>query len=243
MCDFRGKTALVTGASRGIGREITKRLVECGAKVFALGKTQSNLNNLQQDIPSVIPVCVDISDWNKTKTAVENIGVIDLLVNNAGIYEEILFGEITEEIFDRIFSVNVKPVINVSQIVVKNLKEQNKSGAIVNISSILSIKTELNTMIHSASKAAVDKFTKVMAVEFGPYKIRCNSVNPTVVETEQAKSILDDVTTSTKLKSKIPLGEFCSVKDVAETVLFLLSDHARMINGVNFPVDGGYAAV
>lgn len=227
----------------GIGYEITKRLVECGAEVFAIGKTQSNLDNLKSKVPSIIPVCVDISNWNETKKAIDNIGIIDLLVNNAGIYEEVTFSKITEKIFDRIFSVNVKPIINISQIFVKNLKEVNKSGSAVNISSVLSMKAEPNTIIHSASKAAVDKITKFMAVEFGPYKIRFNSINPTIVETEMARVVLDDVIVAERLKNKIPLRNFCSVEDVAEIVLFLLSDQANMINGTNLFVDGGFAAI
>ncbi|XP_067129647.1 L-xylulose reductase-like [Centruroides vittatus] len=239
--EFKGKRALVTGGSRGIGKEIVKQLTKCGAQVYALSKVKRNLDALKVEIPSVEIICVDLSDWKKTEEVVSKIGTIDFLVNNAGIVDTFPFGEITEESFDNLYSVNVKPIINVSQIVVKKLKQEKKPGAIVNISSVSSL-VHLGTIIYSSGKAAIDKITKLMAVELGPHKIRVNSVNPGVVYTEMSKSYLDDPKISSMLKSFIPLQEFCNTEDIAYVVLFLLSDKARMINGITLPIDGGQSA-
>ncbi|XP_067134655.1 L-xylulose reductase-like [Centruroides vittatus] len=238
MYDFNGKRALVTGAGRGIGREIVKQLSKYGAHVIALSKTRENLESLKSELPSIETICVDLGDWKATRQAVEKLQTIDLLVNNAGVLEEAVFETITEEQFDKTFNVNVKAIINISQVIAKKLKDENKPGSVVNISSVSSWFNYTGEAVYGLSKATVDKLTKLMAKELGPSGIRVNSVNPTWVLTEMAMQLLSPENEA-QLKSKIPLGKFCDVKDIADAVLFLLSDNAKMVNGVHFPVDGG----
>lgn len=239
---FSNKRALVTGAGRGIGRELAKKLVLCGAEVVALSKTQANLDTLKAEVPSIHTVCVDLADWDKTKKAVEELGNIDLLVNNAGYGIINPFGTIGPEDFDRIFAVNVKAVINVSQVVAEGMKKKGKGGAIVNVSSQAGMVAFRDHAIYGASKGALDQLTRVMALELGPHQIRVNSVNPTVVLTDMAKVGWSDPVKAADMKSKIPLGRFCDPEQVVNAIIYLLSDKSDMINGAILPIDGGYTA-
>lgn len=238
MYNFNGKTALVTGAGRGIGREIVKELSKYGAHVIALSKTRENLESLKAEISSIEIVCVDLSDWKATRQAIEKLGIIELLVNNAGILEEAVFETITEEQFDKTFNVNVKPIINISQVIVKKLKDAQKTGSIVNISSVSSWFNYSGAGVYGLSKATIDKLTKLMAKELGPFGIRVNSVNPSWVMTEMAMQLLNPEN-EIELKRRIPLGKFCNVRNISDAVLFLLSDKSEMVNGIHFSVDGG----
>ncbi|GFY73235.1 hypothetical protein TNIN_418721 [Trichonephila inaurata madagascariensis] len=241
---FSGKRALVTGAGRGIGRGIVIELVKQGAHVTALSLTKKNLDTLKNEIPDIEIVSVDVRNWKETESAVKKLGPIDLLVNNAGVISLQEFGTITEEEVDNCFAVNVKAVINISQIIAKGMKERGTGGAIVNISSQAAIIALPNHATYCASKGALDQITKVMALELGPHKIRVNSLNPTVVLTDMGetaiKSYGEGKHVEDALKAKIPLRKFCDVNDVVKATLFLLSDDAGMITGAHMPLDGGY---
>ncbi|GFY73236.1 hypothetical protein TNIN_418731 [Trichonephila inaurata madagascariensis] len=184
---FKGKRALVTGAGRGIGRAIALDLVKNGAHVIALSRTIEHLVTLKNEVPSIETISVDVGDWKQTETIVKELGPIDLLVNNAGISALHEVGSVTEEECDSVFAINVKAVINISQIVAKGMKERGTGGSIVNISSQAALIALPRHAVYCASKAALDQITKVMALELGPSKIRVNSVNPTVVLTEWEK--------------------------------------------------------
>ncbi|XP_067128102.1 L-xylulose reductase-like [Centruroides vittatus] len=238
---FHGERALVTGAGRGIGRALAKKLVECGAQVVALSKTQANLDSLKAEVPSIHTVCVDLANWDETKKAVQGLGDIDLLVNNAAFGIINTFGTIGPEDFDKIFAVNVKAVINVSQIAAEGMKKKRK-GAIVNVSSQAGMVGMKDHALYGASKGALDQLTRIMALELGPYQIRVNSVNPTVVMTEMAKVGWSDPVKAADMKSKIPLGRFCDPEHVVNGIIYLLSDKADMINGAILPIDGGFTA-
>lgn len=237
-----GKRALVTGAGRGIGRELAKKLAACGANVVALSKTQENLDSLQNEVPSIQTICVDLSDWIDTKQAVEKVGTVDLLVNNAAYGAIHPFGTIPAEDIDKLFAVNVKAVINVSQIVAEGMKRQGKGGAIVNVSSQAGMVALKDHALYCATKGALDQLTRVMALELGPYQIRVNSVNPTVVMTEMAKVGWSDPIKAAEMKAHIPLGRFCDPEHVVNAIVYLLSDKADMINGAILPIDGGFTA-
>jgi len=181
---FEGKRALVTGASRGIGKAIAIALSQSGAETYALSKTKEHLDTLIAECPSILPVCVDLSDWAETRKAVESLPPIDLLVNNAGVAKLMSFLNVQQEDIDTCFDVNVKAVINISQVVAESLISRGCPGSIVNISSQSSVRAGPDRTVYSASKGALDMITKVMALELGPHKIRVNSVNPTVVMTD-----------------------------------------------------------
>lgn len=239
---FAGKRALVTGAGKGIGRATALALARCGAKVIAVTRTQADLNSLVEECASITPVCVDLTDWGATELALQDVGPVDLLVNNAACANLQPFLEVTPDKFDQAFSVNVKAVVQVSQLVARGMKAQGSGGSIVNVSSQASQCALRDHAVYCATKAALDMLSKVMALELGPHQIRVNTVNPTVVMTDMGRLGWSDPEKAKSMKSRIPLGRFAEVEEVVNSILFLLSEKSSMINGVTLPVDGGFLA-
>ncbi|XP_018495323.1 L-xylulose reductase [Galendromus occidentalis] len=237
---FKGKTAMVTGAGTGIGRVICKQLREAGAHVIAVGRNPEDLDSLRAECPGIETKCCNLADWDATERALK-YSKVDLLVNNAGVAILESVGEITDKAFSATMNVNTKAVINVTQCCLPSMKA-NKRGAIVNMSSQASIAALKDHAVYSASKAAMDALTRVFALELGPYNIRVNSVNPTVTMSPMAMVGWADETKSKEMKSKIPLGRFAQPEEVANTVLYLLSDRSSMITGTCLPIDGGFTA-
>ncbi|KAI0211724.1 L-xylulose reductase [Lamellibrachia satsuma] len=170
---FDGQRAMVTGAGRGIGKAIAKALAAGGAETIALSRTQDTLDKLKAENPEIITVCVDLSDWAAAKKAVEEIGPIDLLVNNAAIAEIVAFLDMEEAGLSKIFEVNVTAAVNVSQVVAKGMVDRGKGGAIVNISSIAAHMAFPIHTSYCASKGALDQVTRVMALELGAHQPGC----------------------------------------------------------------------
>ncbi|KAK3592148.1 hypothetical protein CHS0354_019439 [Potamilus streckersoni] len=238
--DFSGKRALVTGAGRGIGRDLAKALAAAGASVYALSATKKNLDSLKEEIPSIHVIHVDLNDWKATRTVAETVGHIDFLVNNAAYSPEWCpFVDTTRENIQGVLDVNVMAAVNLSQVFGKKMIEKGKGGAIVNVSSINGVRAMPGCVGYNLSKAALDMLTKQMALELGPYNIRTNSVNPTVVMTDMGREHWGKPEKSEGLLIQIPMGRFAEVREVVETIMFLLSDHASMVNGVVLPVEGG----
>lgn len=239
---FHGKRALVTGAGKGIGRALTLKLVECGADVVAVSRTQSDLDALKKESSKIQPLCLDVSNWEVTKNALKGIGPIDLLVNNAGIMDVQEYGTYTEQDVDRTLSVNVKAIVNIGQMIACDMKARGKGGVIVNLSSALGFNVVPAYGVYCASKGAVDQLTRSMALEFGPYKIRVNSVNPTAVRTRMAEKegLFDKDNEFAKgIVNRTPLRRLAEPEDVVNAILFLLSDKSTMITGITLPIDGG----
>uniref|UniRef100_A0A669D6L2 Dicarbonyl/L-xylulose reductase n=1 Tax=Oreochromis niloticus TaxID=8128 RepID=A0A669D6L2_ORENI len=205
---FAGKRALVTGAGKGIGRATALALARCGAKVIAVTRTQADLNSLVEECASITPVCVDLTDWGATELALQGVGPVDLLVNNAACANLQPFLEVTPDKFDQAFSVNVKAVVQVSQLVARGMKARGSGGSIVNVSSQASQCALRDHAVYCATKAALDMLSKVMALELGPHQIRVNTVNPTVVMTDMGRLGWSDPEKAKSMKSRIPLGRF-----------------------------------
>jgi len=241
--EFAQKKILVTGVGGGIGRVTALKLASLGAEVYGISRTAQNLESLKKECPSINTICQDIGDWNGTRAAVEKLPAMDGLVNNAGINTQQSFLEVTEDKLDSIWNVNFKSSVNISQIVAKKMIENGKEGSIVNVSSQASIKPIHNHTVYCASKAAMDHVGRVMALELGPKKIRTNAVNPTVVMTDMGRKNWSDPEVAKPMLDKIPLGKFAEPEDVAEAIIFLLSDKSKMLNGISMPVDGGFCAV
>ncbi|XP_044732273.1 L-xylulose reductase-like [Chrysoperla carnea] len=239
---FSGKRIVVTGAGQGIGRDIVKKLVECKAKVIAVSRTKSYLETLKQECPDIEIIAVDLQNWNATREALSKLKNIDGLVNNAAIAMLRGFFDITEHDVDLSFDVNVKSVINVSQIIAADMVARKSGGAIVNISSQAALAALRDHTVYCGTKGALDSIARCMALELGPHNIRVNCVNPTVIMTEMGKLGWSDPAKAQSMISKIPLGRFGEVDEVVNAVLFLLSDKSSMINGVSLPVDGGFLA-
>jgi L-xylulose reductase len=238
---FDGKRALVTGAGKGIGRDIATLLAECGAQVVAVGRTEDDLATLARETGAET-IVAELGDPVAAREAAERAGPIDLLVNNAGITILQPFLDATTEAFDAIMAVNVRAVLVVSQMVARGMIARGQGGAIVNLSSQASQVALADHAAYCASKGALDQLTRVMALELGPQQIRVNAVNPTVTLTPMGALAWGDPAKGDPMKAKIPLGRFAFPRDVAHAVAYLLSDQADMIHGVMLPVDGGFLA-
>jgi NAD(P)-dependent dehydrogenase (short-subunit alcohol dehydrogenase family) len=239
--DFSGRRAIVTGAGKGIGREITVTLAGCGAQVIAVSRSSADLESLQQETGCEV-IAADLTDAGEAARAAAACGAADLLVNNAGISVPQPFLETTAEAFDRTMAVNVRAVLVLSQVFVRQLIERKAPGAIVNLSSQASMVGLRDHAAYCASKGALDQLTRVMALELGPHRIRVNAVNPTVTLTPMGEMAWSDPARSGPMLARIPLGKFARPADVAVTVAWLLSDHAAMVHGAVIPVDGGFLA-
>ncbi|CAF0992335.1 unnamed protein product [Adineta ricciae] len=238
---FENKTACVTGAGRGIGRAIAVRLAQLGCRVIAIGRTEDYLIDLAKEHQNIVPVAVDVKNWTATKTAIKPYLPIQLLVNNAGILMLNDFLNIKREDFDESFQTNVRSVISMTQEITKDLISRSMPGSVVNVSSIASEIAAKKFMIYSGTKACMDAFTRNMAGELGPYQIRVNSVQPTVVLTDMGKAAgWENQQQSAPLLAKTPLGRFAEIHEVVEPIIFLLSDKSSMITGACLPIDGGY---
>ncbi len=234
-----GKRALVTGAGKGIGREIVKVLTECGAHVVAVSRTQSDLDSLKAET-GCSTILGDITSAEGAKQAAEAAGDIDLLVNNAGIALLAPFLEVTVQDFDDTIAVNLRAALIIGQVVAKGMIARGKGGAIVNVSSQAGVAAIADHTAYCASKAGLDHLTRVMALELGPHQIRVNSVNPTVILTPMGEKVWGAPEKGGPMLAKIPLGRFGYPIHVAQAVAYLLSDQSDMINGIIMPIDGGY---
>lgn len=237
--EFSGKRVIVTGAGKGIGRQTAKLLAERGAEVVALSRSQSDLDRLRAEIGGR-SIAVDLEDAAATRRAAEAALPADLLVNCAGINVLQPFLEMTDEAFDKIQAVNVRATAIVSQVFARALVERGEKGAIVNVSSLSSFVGFADHAAYCASKGAVDGLTRVMANELGRKGIRVNAINPGITLTDLARAAWDAPEKGGPMLARTPVGRFAETEDVAEVILFLLSDRAAMVNGLAMPVEGGF---
>jgi len=249
---FAGKNVLITGAGRGIGKALVKALYGDGAHVYAVSKTADNLKRLKGECPNIETICVDLRDWDATRKALSVLEPMDCLVNNAGLLIPAPLGlfAIKPEDCDELFNINVKSVVNVSQIVVQAMIRRGKGGSIVNISSMASKTHAPIAVAYAMSKGALDVLTRNMTCELGIHKIRVNSVNPFFVdETDSFEKLvaalpvemMDKITEN--VSQRCPLNRSAvEMEDVVNSVLFLLGDSANMVNGQTIHIDGGFSA-
>jgi len=239
--------AVVTGGGQGIGRQICIDLALKGASVCAVSRTEIHLATLKEEVEKLghtikIFPC-DLEDTESTKTIIGKLlseNKIDMLVNNAGMNRLSPFLEIKEEDWDTILNVNLKATFIISQLVAKQMVNDKRPGSIVNVSSQASVVALPDHTAYCVAKGGMDQLTRMMATELGKHQIRVNSVNPTVVLTELGKAAWGTPEKGGPMLEKIPLKKFAEISDVVEAVLFLLSEKARMINGIIMPIDGGF---
>ena len=243
---LQGKVAVVTGASRGIGAGIAKALASQGASVVVnYASSKANAEAVVADIQAAngkaVAVRGDVSKASDAQAiidaAIKHFGRLDILVNNSGVYAYAPLSDVTEEQFHRHFNINVLGPILITQAALKHLGE---GGSIINIGSGVSRITPPNSTVYTGSKAAVDALTGVWAREFGPRKIRVNSINPGMVETEGTHTggyIGSEF--ETWLASQAPLGRTGKVTDIAPIAVFLASDESRWLTGEQLIASGG----
>lgn len=237
--DFTGKSVLVTGAGKGIGRRLTEVLSEGGAQVHALTRSAQDVAELAA-LPGVTARQVDLADAEATRRATREALPCDLLVNNAGTTELQSFLDTTIEAFDRLIAVNTRAPMIVAQEYARDRMDRGLSGAIVNVSSVASFIGIPDHAAYCASKGGLDALTRVMARELGPRGIRVNAVNPTVTLTPMAVKAWSDPEKAGAMLGRIPLNRFAAPDEICSAILFLLSDAAAMVHGHALPVDGGF---
>jgi NAD(P)-dependent dehydrogenase (short-subunit alcohol dehydrogenase family) len=242
--DKRRKLAIVTGGASGLGLAITKRLVESEIHTIMIGRNEENLKEAATALGELCSYKVlDLADLKAIpqliSTITEEFGMIDILVNNAGINQKKPFTEVSDEDFQRIIQTNLTSVFVISREVVKAMLQQ-KSGCIINISSMAAQYGIPYVIAYTAAKTAIEGITKAMAVELSPEGIRVNCVAPGFIATNMSAKALDsDPQRKQKVLSRTPMGKLGEPDDVAGAVLYLVSDAAKYVTGVIIPVDGG----
>lgn len=242
-----GKSALVTGASRGIGRAIALKLSSLGAKIainFAgnLAKAQEVKDAIESAGGEAVLVQGNVADFetvqNMVKTVTEKFGTIDILVNNAGITRDNLLIKMSESDFDEVIATNLKGVFNCTKAVARLMMKQ-RGGRIVNLSSVVALNGNISQANYAAAKAGIIGFTKSSAKELASRNITVNAVAPGFITTDMTNVLSDKV--KEELLKGIPAGRMGTAEDVANLTAFLVSDQAAYITGQVICVDGGMA--
>ncbi|HWT36105.1 MAG TPA: SDR family oxidoreductase [Paraburkholderia sp.] len=240
--DFSGRSILVTGASSGIGRVTVEQLCASGAQVVAAARNVGELARLAEET-GCEPLVLDVGDEAAIDEALGSLDIVfDGLVNCAGttVLERAI--DTTAASFDSVMNVNARGAALVARHVARGMIDAGRAGSIVNVSSQAALVGLDDHLSYCASKAAMDAITRVLCVELGAYGIRVNSVNPTVTLTPMAVKAWSEPSRRDPALQAIPLKRFAEPREVAEPILFLLSDAASMISGVVLPIDGGYTA-
>ena len=241
-----GLKALVTGASSGIGLGSAVALAEAGAHVILSARNIKTLNKVVDAIKSkelsAEAMVLDVSKVNTIKKSIENKGPFDILVNSAGLGRHSPSMDTSVEDFDEVMNVNLRVAYFVTQAVAKGLIEDKRPGSLINISSQMGHVGGIDRAVYSASKHAVEGFTKAMAIEWGQYQIRVNTICPTFIRTPLTQSTFDNPERKRWIENKIKLGRVGEVEDIMGAVVFLASDASAMITGSALMVDGGWTA-
>jgi L-xylulose reductase len=237
--EFSGKTVVVTGAGKGIGRAIATMLAARGAAVVAISRSADDLVSLKAEI-DCRSIIADLADSEATRRAAIDALPADYLVNCAGTTTLQSFLDVTVEDFDHLIAVNTRAPMIVAQEYVRHRIAAGGGGAIVNVSSLSSFTGFIDHAAYCASKGALDAMSRVMAHELGRHGIRVNCVNPAVTLTAMAAKAWSDPAKSGPMLARMPLGRFIEPEEVAEVVLFLLSNRASMVHGVALPIDAGF---
>jgi len=240
----RTQLAIVTGGASGLGLATTKKLVENNIRTIIIGRNEQNLIEIAADLGELCSYKVfDLSNLKDIPQLVSSIaeefGPVDILVNNAGINQKKPFTEVTDEDFQRIIQTNLTSVFVLSREVAKVMLKQ-KSGCIINISSMAAQYGIPYVIAYTAAKTAIEGMTKAMAVELSPEGIRVNCIAPGFIATNMSAKALDsDPQRKQKVLSRTPMGKLGEPDDVAGAILYLVSDAAKYVTGVILPVDGG----
>ena len=236
FCSLAGKTALVTGGSRGIGAAIARELARAGASVtlsYRSGKEEAE--QVAQEVGAKA-VEADVSDGEQAKALVAEAGDLDILVNNAGLTRDGVFIRMSDEDWNEVIDTNLGGVFYTCRAAARGMMKR-RSGSIVNISSIVGLHGNPGQANYSASKAGIIGFTKALARELGVRGVRANVVAPGYIDTRLTQVIADDM--KEVMLANTPLGRFGAAEDVAGAVRFLCSDEASFITGEVLLVDGG----
>lgn len=246
---LKGKNAIITGASRGIGREIALTLAENGANIVINYRNYNNeIEALVKDIEAkgvkIVTIKCDVSNFEEVENLIseakEKLGSIDILVNNAGITKDGLLMRMKQEDFESVLDVNLKGVFNTTKLITPIMMKQ-RTGKIINISSVVGLVGNAGQCNYAASKAGVIGFSKSIARELAPRGVNINVVAPGYIDTDMTNGLSDKVKES--ILQTIPMKKMGSTKDVANLVLFLSSGLSDYITGQVINVDGGMVMI
>ena len=248
--NLKGKTALVTGAGKGLGKACAVALAEAGAKVYIISRTKKDLDKVDKIIKrtkgsSKSYVC-DVTDLNNFKIILKKINKLDILVNNAGNNRPEHFTKVKKENMEYLTNLNMKAAFNIAQLCsLKMIKLKNRKkigGSIIHMSSQLGKVGCEGRNVYNMNKFGIEGLARGMACELAKFNIRVNTVCPTFVETPMVKKFFKNIKFKRKVLKNIPLGRVATEADVATAVAFLAADSSAMITGTSIVVDGGWTA-
>jgi 3-oxoacyl-[acyl-carrier protein] reductase len=236
FCSLEGRTALVTGGSRGIGRAIAAELADAGAQVVIGYRSGGEEAEEAASEIGGKAVQADVSNADDAKRLVEEAGDVDILVNNAGVTRDGLLARMSDEDWDVVIDTNLRGTFNTCRAVTRGMMKR-RAGAIVNVSSVVGLHGNPGQTNYSASKAGIIGFTKALARELGSRGVRANVVAPGYISTRLTNELPDELKGA--MLANTPLGRFGDPEDVAGVVRFLCSDEAAFVTGEVLLVDGG----
>jgi NAD(P)-dependent dehydrogenase (short-subunit alcohol dehydrogenase family) len=241
------KTAIITGGGSGIGLSCARLFSQEGARVVIFGRRKDRLEDATREIGlNIMAVPGDITLQEDIQRLVEatisSYGRVDILVNSAGIFTGAPLHQMKDDEWDSALNINMTGIFKLTREVLPHMIEQ-KSGSIVNISSILGLVAAPNTAAYNTSKGALNQFSRSLAVEYGPLGIRSNTISPGLIATEMTEELMQDKDLMREWSKNYPIGRFGQPEDVAQACLFLASDESSFVTGANLPVDGGYTSL
>jgi len=248
--NLKNKTAVVTGAGKGIGRACAIALAEAGANLIIISRTKKDLDEVSRKIKKLKSKCksyvCDITNYNEVKKIINNQAKIDILVNNAGNNIPEHFTKVKTKNMEHLVKINTIATFNIAQLcTLKMIKSKNRKkigASIVNISSQMGHVGGPIRSVYNMNKWGLEGLTKGMSLDLAKYNIRVNTVCPTFVVTPMTKKFLKNRKFKRDTLNNIPLGRFAELSEVASSVVFLASDAASMITGTSLLVDGGWTA-
>ena len=245
--NLKGKTTLITGATKGLGRGTAQAIAEAGGDVIAIGRNQSELNSLGKIIKKLrvkyMSFNCDVNNFNRIKSFISKLKKLDILVNNAGTNIPESFLNVKKSSLETLLNVNTKSAFNIAQLCANQIiKLKRKQGSIINISSIFGLVAGQKRSVYSMTKFGVEGLTKGMALDLAKYNIRVNSICPNIVLTPRTKKYFADKKYNKYVRESTPINKVVTVSDVATAVAFLASDASSMITGSSIVIDGGWTA-
>ena len=248
--NLKNKTAIVTGAGKGLGRACAIALAEAGANLVTISRTKKDLDEVSRVIKKLKSKCksyvCDITNYNEIKEIINKQAKIDILINNAGNNIPEHFTKVKTENMEYLVKINTVATFNIAQLcALKMIKSKNRKkigGSIVNMSSQMGHVGGPIRSVYNMNKWGLEGLTKGMSLDLAKYNIRVNTVCPTFVVTPMTKKFLKNRKFKKETLSNIPLGRFAELSEIASSVVFLASDAASMITGTSLLVDGGWTA-